>query len=102
MLHFSPPSIYANLILFISYFASKFHVFDATIIIASFVVEVALQGITEEVASLIVILRLFRVIKIVDELGVAADEQMKDLEARLAEYEKENQELKGEVERLRR
>ena len=56
---------------------------------------------TEEVASLIVILRLFRVVKIVDELGVAADEQMKELEGRIEELEKENGGLRDEVRRLK-
>ena len=60
-----------------------------------------LQGVTEEVASLIVILRLFRIVKIVDELGVAADEQMKELEARIEDLEKENEGLRDEVRRLK-
>ncbi|KAF2117661.1 hypothetical protein BDV96DRAFT_570641 [Lophiotrema nucula] len=84
------------------YFHSKFHIFDATIILASFIFELALQGVTEEVASLIVILRLLRVVKIVDELSVGAEEQMKDLEERLATSEKANEELMDEVKRLRR
>jgi voltage-gated hydrogen channel 1 len=65
-------------------------------------ITVTLQGTTEEVASLVVILRLFRVVKIVDELGVAADEQMKELEERILLIEKENQELRDEIEALRR
>jgi cell division protein FtsB len=65
------------------------------------VVPVTLQGVTEEVASLIVILRLFRVVKIVDELGVAADEQMKELEGRIEELEKENEGLRDEIRRLK-
>jgi voltage-gated hydrogen channel 1 len=85
----------------IRYFKSKFHIFDATVILSSFIVEVTLQGVEEEVASLIVILRLFRVVKIIDELGVAADEQMKELEARLVVVERENRDLKEEVARLR-
>ncbi|KAF2662278.1 hypothetical protein K491DRAFT_686761 [Lophiostoma macrostomum CBS 122681] len=84
-----------------SYFKSKFHIFDAAIIITSFIVEVTLQGVTEEVASLIVILRLFRVVKIVDELGVAADEQMKEMESRIEDLEKENEGLRGEIRRLK-
>ncbi|KAF2184270.1 hypothetical protein K469DRAFT_708990 [Zopfia rhizophila CBS 207.26] len=38
------------------YFKSKFHCFDATVIIASLIVEITLQGVTEEIASLVVIL----------------------------------------------
>jgi hypothetical protein len=69
--------------------------------VKTYTTKVTLQGITEEVASLIVILRLFRVVKIIDELGVAADEQMKEVETRLLELEKDNQELRREVEELR-
>jgi voltage-gated hydrogen channel 1 len=83
------------------YLRSKFHIFDAIVIVTSFVVEVTLQGVTEEIASLIVILRLLRVVKIVDELSVGAEEQMRDLEDRLSDMEKENHELKEEVKRLR-
>ncbi|KAF2707077.1 hypothetical protein K504DRAFT_458533 [Pleomassaria siparia CBS 279.74] len=85
-----------------SFFRSKFHCFDATIIITSFIFEVALQGVTEEVFSLIVILRLMRVVKIIDEFSVGAEEQMKDLEDRIEELEKTNAVLLEEVRRLQR
>lgn len=62
---------------------------------------VTLRGITEQAASLIIILRLFRVAKIIDELGVAADEQIKQVETRLVQLENENRELRQEVEYLR-
>ncbi|KAF2740639.1 hypothetical protein EJ04DRAFT_571965 [Polyplosphaeria fusca] len=83
------------------YLRSKFHVFDAVVIIASFVVEVTLQGVDQEIASLVVILRLIRVVKIVDELSVGAEEQMKELADRLADAEKENVSLREQVEVLR-
>ena len=60
------------------------------------------QGVTEKAASLIVILRLLRVIKIVDELSVGAEEQMRVLEERLTASEKENKDLWNEVKQLRR
>ncbi|KAF2692184.1 hypothetical protein K458DRAFT_286130 [Lentithecium fluviatile CBS 122367] len=85
-----------------SYFTSKFHIFDASIIIISFMFEITLQGIEEEVASLIIILRLLRVIKIVDEISVGAEEQMKDLEDRLNESERDVRALREEVGRLRK
>ncbi|KAJ4357648.1 uncharacterized protein N0V89_002224 [Didymosphaeria variabile] len=84
-----------------AYFKSKFHIFDATIIVVSFIFEVSLQGVEEEVASLIVVLRLLRVVKIVDELSVGAEAHMSDLEQRLESIEKENRELR-EVLRARR
>lgn len=84
-----------------SYFTSKFHVFDASVIIISFIFEITLQGVEEEVASLIIILRLLRVIKIVDEISVGAEEQMKELEDRLNESERDVRSLREEVDRLR-
>jgi hypothetical protein len=80
---------------------SKFHCFDATIIISSFIFEVALQGVTEEVFSLIVILRLLRVVKIVDEFSVGAEEQMKELEDQIEKLEEDNAELRDEVRRMK-
>ncbi|KAF2256683.1 hypothetical protein BU26DRAFT_27559 [Trematosphaeria pertusa] len=85
-----------------SYFKSKFHVFDATIIVVSFIFEVSLQGVEEELASLIVILRLMRVVKIIDEISVGAQEEMKGLEEKLMQSEKEVQELREEVEKLKK
>ncbi|KAL5408545.1 hypothetical protein PMIN06_001976 [Paraphaeosphaeria minitans] len=84
-----------------AYFKSKFHMFDAAIIVVSFIFEISLQGVEEEVASLIVILRLLRVVKIVDEISVGAEAQMSDLEQRLELLEKENSGLREELRRRR-
>lgn len=46
------------------YFKSKFHCFDAIVIVAGFVVDVCLKNTLEEVASLVVVLRLWRVFKV--------------------------------------
>lgn len=42
-----------------------FHLFDAVVIIGSFIVEVFLKGRDKELASLIVIFRLWRIVKVV-------------------------------------
>jgi len=84
-----------------AYFKSKFHCFDALIIVAGFVVDVLLRGVIEEVASLVVILRLWRVVKIIEELSVGAQEQMEDLLERVADLQKENEELKTELDALK-
>lgn len=73
--------------------------FDATIIVVSFIFEVSLQGVGEEVASLIVALRLLRVVKIVDEISVGAEQQMSDLERRLELVQQENMELREALSR---
>ncbi|KAF5869479.1 putative ion transport protein [Botrytis fragariae] len=78
---------------------SKFHCFDATVIVAGFVVDVLLHGVLEEVASLVIILRLWRFFKIVEEFSVGAQEQMDGLEERIEQLEMENRELKNSLER---
>ena len=47
-----------------SYFYSWFHCLDATVITAAFVIDVLLKGVLEEVGSLVVVLRLWRVFKV--------------------------------------
>ena len=80
-----------------SYFRSKFHCFDALVIIAGFVIDILTTGVIEEVASLVVVFRLWRVFKIIEELSLGAEEQMEDLRRRLEELERENNELKNEI-----
>jgi len=79
------------------YFNSWFHTFDATVIVAGFVVDVLLHGILEEVASLVVVLRLWRFFKIIEEFSVGAEEQVSGLEMRIEELESQNQDLKVEL-----
>lgn len=84
------------------YFKSKFHCFDATVIVAGFIIDVCLKGVLEEAGSIVVILRLWRVFKIVEEFSVASDEQMDKLEEKMEKLEKENQELRGQLSALKR
>lgn len=84
-----------------AYFKSKFHCFDALIIVAGFVVDVLLRGVIEDVASLVVILRLWRVVKIIEELSVGAQEQMEDLIEKVTDLQRENEELKAELKALK-
>lgn len=64
---------------------------------AGFVTDVLLHGILEEVASLVIILRLWRFFKIIEEFSVGAEEQMEGLEMRIEQLESENQDLKREL-----
>lgn len=80
-----------------SYFNSSFHILDAIVISAGFIVDVLLHGILEEVASLVVILRLWRFFKIIEEFSVGAEEQMDGLELRIEQLETENTDLKSEL-----
>ncbi|KAI9777515.1 MAG: hypothetical protein M1839_008809 [Geoglossum umbratile] len=83
------------------YFRSWFHCFDAAVISVGFVVDVLLHGVVEEVASLVVILRLWRIFKIVEEFSVGAEAQMDALTERVEQLEDENRELKKELNTLR-
>ncbi|GKU06344.1 unnamed protein product [Fusarium langsethiae] len=83
------------------YFNSWFHCFDAFIVVAGFVTDVALRGVIEEVASLIVVMRLWRVVKIIEELGLGAQEQTEELSERLDECKKENEVLRKQLDELR-
>jgi voltage-gated hydrogen channel 1 len=64
-------------------------------------VDVLLRGVIEEVASLVVILRLWRVVKIIEELSVGAQEQMEDLIEKVTDLQWENEELKAELKALK-
>ncbi|MCJ1307397.1 hypothetical protein MMC25_001043 [Agyrium rufum] len=79
------------------FFMSKFHCFDAFVIVAGFVIDVCLKGVLEEVGSIVVILRLWRVFKIVEEFSDAAAEQMDVLSERIEILEEENRQLKKEL-----
>ncbi|RGP59541.1 voltage-gated hydrogen channel 1 [Fusarium sporotrichioides] len=83
------------------YFNSWFHCFDAFIVVAGFITDVALRGVIEEVASLIVVMRLWRVVKIIEELGLGAQEQTEELSERLEECKKENEVLRKQLDELR-
>ncbi|KAJ3455712.1 hypothetical protein MRS44_017194 [Fusarium solani] len=85
-----------------NYFESWFHCFDAFIVVAGFITDVVLQGIIEEVASLIVVMRLWRVIKIIEELSVGAQERSEELERKIDELRNENDLFRKEISHLRR
>ncbi|KAH6674477.1 hypothetical protein B0J14DRAFT_666259 [Halenospora varia] len=81
------------------YFNSTFHIFDATVILLGFIIDILLRGVLEEIASLVVVLRLWRFFKIIEEFSVGAEEQMDGLEMRIEQLESENGELKRELRR---
>lgn len=83
------------------FFHDWFHCFDAVIIVTSFVVDALTHGIVEEIASLVIILRLWRLVKIIEELSVAASERMEEIEAKVVELEQENSDLKTQIEVMR-
>jgi hypothetical protein len=66
-----------------------------------FTIDLLAHGILEEIASLVVVLRLWRFVKLVEELSVGASETMEDIQARAEQLEKENEELRSELIALR-
>ena len=131
-----------------SFFKSWFHCFDATVILAGFIVDVCLKNgtlrlsmaplpnhlnpddsyficpatscstslfmhqnagnrvlrglmlirdgppVLEEAGSIVIVLRLWRVFKIIEEFSAGAEEQMEALSERVESLEKENQGLR--------
>ncbi len=62
-----------------------------------FIIDVCLRGTLEEVGSLVVVLRLWRVFKIIEEFSAGAEEQMDALSERIGQLEMENSDLKKEI-----
>lgn len=81
------------------YFAEWFHLLDGIVIVASFVIDVLSHGIVEEIASLVIVFRLFRFVKVVEEMSMGAAERMEGLEEQLAILRRENGEMKRQLAR---
>jgi regulator of replication initiation timing len=62
---------------------------------------VCLKGVLEEVGSLVVIGRLWRIFKIIEEFSGAAEEQLDALEEQIGGLEEEKKGLRSEVRGLR-
>ncbi|KAI1140340.1 hypothetical protein F5Y05DRAFT_314357 [Hypoxylon sp. FL0543] len=82
------------------YFKSWFHSLDAFVIVVGFAIDLFENNTAEEIASLIVILRLWRFVQIVDEFSVEASEQTGDLRKRIQELETRNAALEAQLAQL--
>ncbi|KJK77061.1 hypothetical protein H634G_07637 [Metarhizium anisopliae BRIP 53293] len=78
----------------LEFLASWFHVFDSAVIVVSFVIDIASQGLAESIGSLVVVLRLWRLAKISEEVVLGATERMEMLEQQIEELEHENTTLR--------
>jgi membrane protein implicated in regulation of membrane protease activity len=78
------------------FFSSWFHRLDAFVIVGSFAVDLLEHGVAEEIASLIVVLRLWRFVKIVQEFSVEQSEQTEELRRRIEELEKQLVDLESQ------
>lgn len=80
-----------------SYLSSWFQLFDSTIIVVGFVVDVAFRGLAQDIGSLVIVLRLWRLAKISEELVLGAAERMDLLERRIDHLQDENSHLKAQL-----
>jgi len=79
---------------------SSLHLFDAIVILVTFVLEVVLRGKERELAGLLVILRLWRLVKLVGGVAVGAGEISEETELQLVKTRNELRALKDRVKEL--
>ncbi|KAF9188724.1 hypothetical protein BGZ50_001169 [Haplosporangium sp. Z 11] len=81
------------------------HLADAFIIIVSFFLEVFLTGAEQELGALLIVFRLWRILKLTGAVAIETAEysqiRTKNLETRIKQLEEELQEAQQENERLR-
>jgi len=68
---------------------ASLHLFDAVVIVTTFVLEVILRGREQELVGLLVLLRLWRLVKLVGGIAVGAGEIDEELAKQLAEVKQE-------------
>ncbi|BGP14535.1 hypothetical protein JCM10213v2_002484 [Rhodosporidiobolus nylandii] len=80
------------------------HCFDALVVIVAFVLEIVLKGAEKDVASLVIILRLWRLVKLLStlEVGRSEYEEQTEVSRERQQWEAEREKLSGEIWRLRR
>ncbi|EMD38435.1 hypothetical protein CERSUDRAFT_105032 [Gelatoporia subvermispora B] len=90
---------------------ASLHLFDAIVILTTFTLEVVLRGREQELAGLLIILRLWRLVKLVQGIAVSAGEleegqarvfeetreELEQVIVALTEARKENQSLKSRI-----
>ncbi|ORX99742.1 hypothetical protein K493DRAFT_313118 [Basidiobolus meristosporus CBS 931.73] len=89
------------------------HLLDAIIVVASFILELTLKGRQREVASLLILFRFWRVLRVIDAVAISVElnnennvrqleEQRAMLKERLRDIEEENMNLRKELQMERR
>lgn len=84
-----------------SFFDQWFHCFDAFVIVGSFLIDVLSHGVFEDLGSLVIILRLWRLVKVVDEMTSGAEERMEEMTTKLDDLEKQNSALLAQLQERR-
>jgi hypothetical protein len=70
------------------------------VIVTGFVIDITLHGVTREVGVLVIVLRLWRVFEIIEELSAASQDQVDGLWEEIEQLESERDELKRERAKL--
>lgn len=71
--------------------------FDSAVIVISFIIDVSSRRLTESIGSLVVVLRLWRLAKISEEVVMGAAERMELLEQHLNDLEAANKQLRTQL-----
>lgn len=66
-------------------------------ILVAFIIQVSLRGVEEEVGSLVIVLRLWRVFQIIEELKSASEDTMEQYEEEIERLRQENASLRGRL-----
>lgn len=64
------------------------------VILVAFIIQVSLRGVEEEVGSLVIVLRLWRVFQIIEELKSASEDTMEQYEEEMERLRQENASLR--------
>lgn len=81
----------------VNYLQEWIHALDAFIIVASFTLDVTARGVTEDIGSLLILGRLWRIIKLAGEATVVDSERVEGLEREVELLKMDNERLKGEM-----
>ncbi|KAJ5683371.1 hypothetical protein N7462_006536 [Penicillium macrosclerotiorum] len=76
------------------YFSTWFHIFDSLVILVAFVISISFQGFEEELGSLVVVLRLWRVFQIIEELKSASEDTLGLYQQEIDRLREENSSLR--------
>ncbi|KIM49224.1 hypothetical protein M413DRAFT_438391 [Hebeloma cylindrosporum] len=80
---------------------ASLHLFDSTIIVTTFVLEVILRGKERELAGLIVVLRLWRLVKLVGGVVIGAGDMQEENAHILAETKRQLEEVTAQLSEAR-